>query len=362
MRYIPKITQNPQIVYLLGMGYSQNILKIAVMGMGVAGSYLMARLKNSEHEVVGYERMTEEKHDSICAWGTIKPVLTEFCKKTERDFDDFLIHDGKNMHVKMGNGVKFDIGLKGLCTYDKLALIKDFIKDSTVIYGPPPSLEELEKKYDIIVDCTGFHRVFLPKLKEDFFLPTYEYKVEYEDKVPYDDFYIEPFPGMSGYFWYFPLGERWAHIGAGDYNKQHIKATNDFLKKHGGKILKTKGRPIRLATPDKCKPYYSGKVVGVGESIGTVYALLGEGIIPSMQCVEIFLENMHDFKAYEKAVEKHYKVYAKVFSFVRAKIRKDFSFFRSLPNFLSIFRYMKSNEDRFGMRIKIADLLKVAKA
>ena len=35
-------------------------MKIAVMGMGVAGSYLMARLKNSDHEIVGYERMTED--------------------------------------------------------------------------------------------------------------------------------------------------------------------------------------------------------------------------------------------------------------------------------------------------------------
>jgi len=71
-------------------------MKIAVMGMGVAGSYLMARLKNSEHEVVGYERMPTERHDSICAWGTIKEELTNFCKKTGRNFDDFLIHDGKN--------------------------------------------------------------------------------------------------------------------------------------------------------------------------------------------------------------------------------------------------------------------------
>ncbi|NND86620.1 MAG: NAD(P)/FAD-dependent oxidoreductase, partial [Nitrosopumilus sp.] len=110
-------------------------MKIAVMGMGVAGSYLMARLKNSEHEVIGYERMPKERHDSICAWGTIKPVLSEFCKKTGRNFDDFLIHDGKNMHVKMNNDVKFDIGLKGLCTYNKLGLIQDFIKDSKVIYG-----------------------------------------------------------------------------------------------------------------------------------------------------------------------------------------------------------------------------------
>lgn len=331
------------------------------MGMGVAGSYLMARLEGSEHEVTGYERMVQERHDSICAWGTIKSVLEEFCSKAGKNFDDYLIHDGKTMHVKMNNDVKFDIGLKGLCTYNKLGLIQDFIKESNVIYGQAPDKEYLEKNYDMIVDCTGFHRSYLPKLSQDFFLPTYEYKVEY-DKLPFEDFYIEPFPGMSGYFWYFPLGERWAHIGAGDYNKDHINATNRFLKKYGGKVVATKGRPIRLATPDRCKPYYSGKVVGVGESIGTVYALLGEGIIPSMQCVEIFLENMHDFNAYEKAVEKHYKVYAKVFNFVRAKIHKDFSFFKSLPDFISIFRYMKKHEDRFGMDIKMADLIKVAKA
>ena len=51
-------------------------MKIAVMGMGVAGSYLMARLKNSEHEVVGYERMVEERHDSICAWGYNKSRIS----------------------------------------------------------------------------------------------------------------------------------------------------------------------------------------------------------------------------------------------------------------------------------------------
>ncbi len=54
--------------------------------MGVAGSYLMARLKNSEHEVVGYERMVEERHDSICAWGTIKSELDKFCEKDWQKF------------------------------------------------------------------------------------------------------------------------------------------------------------------------------------------------------------------------------------------------------------------------------------
>ena len=83
------------------------------MGMGVAGSYLMARLRDTEHQAVGYERSTGERHDSICAWGTIRPVLEEFCKKTGRDFGDFVIHDGRQMDVKMSSGVEFGIGLHG---------------------------------------------------------------------------------------------------------------------------------------------------------------------------------------------------------------------------------------------------------
>ena len=57
-------------------------LKIAVVGIGVAGAYLLARLRK-EHEVVGFERSTQENHDSICAWGTTKGPMHEFAKKCD---------------------------------------------------------------------------------------------------------------------------------------------------------------------------------------------------------------------------------------------------------------------------------------
>lgn len=330
-------------------------------GIGVAGSYLISRLKK-DHEVTGYERMPKERHDSICAWGTCKTKMAELCTKSGIDFSEYVIHDGKSMHVEMSGGEKFDIGLHGLCTYDKIGLIRDFVKDSKVIYGKAPKLEELESEYDLILDCTGFHRVYLPKLEKDFFLPTYEYKVQYENGVPYDDFFIRPFKGMTGYFWYFPLGKDTAHIGAGDYNKMHVEETDRFLKEHGGKVLKTVGRPIRLATPNLCRPFYSGKVVGVGESIGTVYPLLGEGIIPSMVCADIFVRNIGDNQRYEKEVIEYFKIYGKVFDFVRNKITHEFSMLKQLKDMLEIFRYMKKNEERFGMEIHMKDLMKVAKA
>lgn len=336
-------------------------MKIAVCGIGVAGSYLLSRLKN-DHEVVGFERMPEDRHDSICAWGTCRPKMAELCSKSGVNFDDYVIHDGKSMHVEMSGGEKFNIGLHGLCTYDKIGLIREFARGCKVHYGRAPKLEELESEFDLILDCTGFHRVYLPKLEHDFFLPTYEYKVQYEDKVPYDDFFIRPFKGMSGYFWYFPLGDKTAHIGAGDYMKKHIEETDRFLKEHGGKVIKTVGRPIRLATPNLCKPFYKGKVVGVGESIGTVYPLLGEGIIPSMVCADILVRNLGNNERYEKEVMEYFGIYGKVFDFVRNKITHEFSIFKQLGDMLAIFRYMKKNEKRFGMEIHMRDLMKVAKA
>ena len=207
-----------------------------------------------------------------------------------------------------------------------------------------------------------FHRTYLPRIKNDFFLPTYEYKIQYEDKVPYDDFFVHAFKGMSGYFWYFPLGEKTAHIGAGDYNKNHIVETDKFLKKHGGKIVKTVGRPIRLATPENCIPYSDGNIVGVGESIGTVFPLLGEGIIPSMECADLLVDNVDNMAEYERQVAKHFAIYGTVYDFVRKKIDGKFNPVTQIANMLAIFRYMKRNEDRFGMDIKLRHLAKVAQA
>ena len=152
-------------------------MKIAVVGVGVAGAYLLGRLKK-QHEVVGFERSTEENHDSICAWGTTKGPMNEFAKKCDLDFNDYLIHDGKKMYISM-NSDQFTIKLMGLCTYNKIGLIKDMAKGCKIHYGKAPKIEDLESEFDIIIDSTGFHRSYLPRLAQDFHLPTYQYKVEY---------------------------------------------------------------------------------------------------------------------------------------------------------------------------------------
>ena len=333
-------------------------MKIAVVGMGVAGAYLVNRL-SKEHDVIGFERMSEESHDSICAWGTTKAAMDELVSKCDLNFEDYLLHDGLNMHVEAGIN-SFAIKLKGLCTYDKIQLIKDMSSSVKVHYGEAPSRAVLEQDFDRVVDATGFHRALLPKPKNELWVPTIQYKVKY-DKRPLDDFLIRPFPSMTGYFWYFPLENGYAHIGAGDKNRKHVEIVDDFLAKHGGKVLKKVGRPIRLSPPALCEPFYDGKVVGVGESIGTVYALLGEGIIPSMICADLFVDNVNDLPHYRKLVLEKFKIYHVVFNFVKNKINDEFNLIKHLPDLIKIYSYMKKREDRFGMEIKMVDMMKITR-
>jgi flavin-dependent dehydrogenase len=108
------------------------------------------------------------------------------------------------------------------------------------------------------------------------------------------------------------------------------------------------------------EPFFDGKVVGVGESIGTVYPMLGEGIIPSMQCANLFVEHLGDREGYRRAVLDHFAIYAKVYEFVKSKVENRFSLLKMLPTLLAIYWYMRNNTRRYGIETKLGDLYKIA--
>ena len=93
----------------------------------------------------------------------------------------------------------------------------------------------------------------------------------------------------------------------------------------------------------------------MGDSIGTVYPMLGEGIIPSMQCVNLFVDNLGDMEGYRKAVLDHYAIYAKVYDFIKAKVEGRFSLMKMWPTLLSVFLYMRGNTRRYGLETRLGD-------
>jgi flavin-dependent dehydrogenase len=135
-----------------------------------------------------------------------------------------------------------------------------------------------------------------------------------------------------------------------------------FLKKYPCQILKKVGRPVRITPPSHCLPFTDGrKTIGVGESIGTVYALLGEGIIPSTICAQLFVDNLFDHGKYTAEVLSTFKIYTNVYNFIKKSINKKFNLIKDFVEVLKIYKYMKSSEDRFGMEINMLNMLKLTK-
>lgn len=331
-------------------------LKVAIVGMGVAGSYLASRLSNS-YKVVCFERLKEDSFDAVCGWATSKHGIASFTKLCGLNFEDYILHEGKTMQVDLSYKSVF-FRLKGLCTFDKLRFIRDMAKGQEVKFASYVS-GSLNSKYDLVIDATGVIRPLLPRIKRDVLIPCVQYKVKYKEP-PFDDFYIKPFlPQLSGYFWFFPLGNGYAHVGSGDLKKRHNEELLKFLKSHPCKVLKKSGRPIRITPPSLCEPFYAGNVVGVGESIGTVYPILGEGIIPSLQCAEILFNNLDDFTNYRNKVLKKFKIYDKIFRFLMNRIEKGFKLSQQIFDVLRIYFYMKANEDRYGLTLGFSDVYDV---
>src|SRR5205814_4780053 len=105
------------------------------------------------------------------------------------------------------------------------------------------------------IGATGFRRLRVSRLQQAAAIPCCE--VEVEGKFPWDDFYIKPYPGLSGYFWYFPLGEGRGNIGAGDFKAQYRGEIDDMVKKYDWKVVRRIGRPVRILPPAHIGPFYA---------------------------------------------------------------------------------------------------------
>ena len=329
-----------------------------MVGTGVAGAYLLNRIP-AEHRVEAFEMRTENNWYTVCAWGTSQPFIRDLVKMAGFNFDEYVLHKGKEMVVDLGEE-KLRIPLRGLVTYDKHRLTRDMIEGKSVRWGAQVKAARGGfEDFDMVVDATGVQRSLLPRVREDILIPSLEYQVKSKE-LPYDDFIIKPYPGITGYWWYFPLGDRMAHVGAGDYLGKYRGELEEFVKKHKCEVIRKVGRPVRVTPPKLMEPFFDGKVVGVGESVGTVYPMLGEGIIPSMQCANMLVEHLGDSEGYRRAVLKHYEVYAKVYAFVKAKIDGRFSLMRMWPTLMSVYWHMRSNETRYGIEVRFSDFFKIA--
>lgn len=345
-------------------------MRIAIVGAGVAGSYLACMISKMGHEIEVFESNDKERHWPVCAWAGSKNMLSRFSEKAGLEFDEYVTHTGRSLRIDLPGEKVEHLELKGLVTYNKRQWELDLLRGIKVIYGRKCNLENLPvSEYGLVVDCTGFHRSLLPRSEQDFVIPAYEYLVDNLEGI--EDFYVIGYKGARGYFWCFPLEKGEAFVGAGDLDRKYYGIT-EFLSSHPEcNIRKKIGRPIRLSPPQRMQPFYRNNVVGVGESIGCVFPMLGEGIIPSLICSDIFLEEItrstdnnkaFDYGRYSGRILKRFRYYDDVYRIIRLKMESSLNMVKHFKLMMNMYQNMKREEDRFGFEVSLAKMTRFVNA
>jgi flavin-dependent dehydrogenase len=120
--------------------------------------------------------------------------------------------------------------------------------------------------------------------------------------------------GRIGYAWCFPLSDKEYHIGCGSLDSDPRKILKELgWMRHVSKkdVRCYCSGKIRLTAPQYSQPFVtldqSHRVWGVGEAIGCVAPLAGDGIVPGMRSVQIFLEHWENPSGYTKAILREFK-------------------------------------------------------
>ncbi|MHB1440249.1 MAG: geranylgeranyl reductase family protein [Cuniculiplasma sp.] len=243
-----------------------------IAGAGIAGSFLYNRLTNSGFDVEIYDPKVENFYIP-CGFATNKNLIIPYLKMVGIDFDQVCeIEDGP-MTISGNKFEPLEVKNLGLSTIHKMRLEKLMVGDNVI------RKRCQHHNGSGFIDATGISRALLPKPAEDRTM----YAMEKICPISqYKGFYFYFFPRGRGYFWSFPLKGTY-HVGAGGINLEEVKS---YLNPY--KETKLVSRKIRM------KPImeniFTKNCIGVGESIGYISPLLGEGIIPALESAEVLFQ------------------------------------------------------------------------
>lgn len=320
-------------------------LKIAIAGAGMTGAYLYRLLSRQGHEIDVFDKDRGTRCGiNPCAWGTSKGFV-ELVKASGLDPEKYVL---RHFDYVVMNGLRMKADLT---TFDKPRLVRDLLQGAEIKYAPP----EL-KHYDRIIDATGVSRRFLPAIKDDVILPCIQWRIQadaqLENRIKL---------GGIGYAWCFPLSQREYHIGCGSLISDPHKIMEELgwigsiTSQRSGNIICACTGMIRLTAPQYSQPFVidaTNGFWGVGESIGCVAPLTGDGVVSGMRSAEILMQWWDDANGYSEAILRE-------FGWMKGERKVIDRLRRSEPLGIREASVLKKNSRRMGMQIglKEADFL-----
>jgi flavin-dependent dehydrogenase len=271
-------------------------MRVAIAGAGMSGSYMYRRLKDRGFKEVDlYDvKKTTACGCRPCAWGFAPTRKTREMISKVADPALFEMHRSPQVSVD-GVMIRSD-----MLTLDKPALIRHMTEGAEIREGRI-DLDD----YDRVIDATGVDRAYLPRIENDVIADCTQFRIRSEEPMDLS------FRTLSmGYEWCFPLGNDEYHVGFGnlkaDVASYRPAMLNDVSM--GSKQIRCRCRSrLRLSSPFFSQPFVTDeKIIGIGESIGAVGPLAGDGNIYALQTAELLLEHWVDLDGYAREVLRRY--------------------------------------------------------
>jgi flavin-dependent dehydrogenase len=304
----------------------------------MAGSYLHRLLARQGVAADLYDRPAATACGiHPCAWGSSRG-FHRLVAAADLDPEDYVLERPDHLFL---DEVRVPAEL---FTFDKPRLLADLRGGARVRRRP------LEPgRYRRVIDATGVSRAYLPPAGDDLVLACVQRRV------------ASPRPlgnrvrlGGVGYAWCFPLQDGEHHLGCGSLRADPLAAleSTGWLRAAGGRLRCQCRARIRLAGPQAMRPFVAGRgrprLWGVGEAIGCVAPLAGDGVVPGMRSVELLLEHWDHPEAYTRAVLAEFAWMAPERRVVD-KLRQG----RRLG--LRDAKVLKDNSRRMGMRVGLRE-------
>lgn len=278
-------------------------MRVAIAGAGISGAYMYRLLKNNGFDVTIFD--LEHKTNcgiNPCAWGTSKG-FEDLVKKAGLNPDDYILQ--RIDHIWFD-----EIKIKAyMLTIDKPKLIKDLLGDAEIKNSDPykkPFTGPTWLDYNRIIDATGVARAYLPPIPNDLISPCYQYRMIVDKPAE-----IRIKISRVGYAWSFSLSDKEFHVGAGSLVMDPIEILKNLSWIVPGESVTRKVKcacysKLRQTAPKGSRPFVTEYVWGIGEAIGCVAPMLGDGIIHGMRSVQLLLENFHSAVDYERAILREF--------------------------------------------------------
>jgi hypothetical protein len=229
-----------------------------------------------------------------CAWATSEG-FAELVQAAGLDPGKYLLQHFDHIVID-------EVGLKAdWFTFDKPGLIKDLLQGAEVKYSPHDATN-----YERTIDATGVSRAFLPVIQEDIVLSCVQWRIRPQARLE-----TRIKLGSIGYAWCFPLGPEEYHIGCGCLTSDPRKIMQELGwvgKEAERSIICACTGKVRFTAPQFSLPFVTAEGVwGVGEAIGCVAPLAGDGVIPGMRSVQILLRWWDDPLGYTAAIQREFR-------------------------------------------------------